>query len=270
MRSKRPLPAKKPPVGCPGWMMTFGDCMSLLVTFFVMLIAFSHIEEESLAVMIGALRGAFGAMAVELGTPVGAVQQPAITDVERSEAEKASDDAVRGESKKVRFLTAEEMTDAIPNFIDEIQTESHELVSDRILIQMLDEGLAILLRTNNLFEEGSAVLQRDLRSLWQGINRLLYGRDNEIRITAVTSATAPVRREVAATSWGLGILRADHIAQALQTAMSSPAGRFGVGVELYDDQTRVVSNDYVEIMIMEPKRVEDLGTESAWPKGIWR
>ena len=39
---KHPLPAKKPPIGCPGWMMTFGDCMSLLVTFFVMLMSASE------------------------------------------------------------------------------------------------------------------------------------------------------------------------------------------------------------------------------------
>ena len=53
--SAKPLPAKKPPIGCPGWMMTFGDCMSLLVTFFVMMIAFSSMEEERLAAMIGVL-----------------------------------------------------------------------------------------------------------------------------------------------------------------------------------------------------------------------
>ena len=60
MSSKRELPAKRPPAGCPGWMMTFGDCMSLLVTFFVMMIAFSSMEEAKLAAMIGILRGAFG------------------------------------------------------------------------------------------------------------------------------------------------------------------------------------------------------------------
>ena len=58
--SKRPPPAKKAAAGCPGWMMTFGDCMSLLVTFFVMLIAFSTLEEARLAAMIGVLQGAFG------------------------------------------------------------------------------------------------------------------------------------------------------------------------------------------------------------------
>ena len=46
--------------GCPLWMMTFGDCMSLLVTFFVMLIAFTNTETDRLLDMLGGMRCALG------------------------------------------------------------------------------------------------------------------------------------------------------------------------------------------------------------------
>ena len=264
---KRPLPAKKPPIGCPGWMMTFGDCMSLLVTFFVMMIAFSTMEEARLAAMIGVLQGAFGV--VDLGPPQGIIQRKSVTD---TEVEKKTDtgDTVRGESDTLRFLTPEEMADALPNFINEIKPQGVELVPDRILVQMLDEGLSIVLETTNLFTEGTATWQRDFTPLWTGISELLQGRDNEIRITSMTSASAPVRSDVAASSWGLGVIRADHIARELQTVMKSPPSRFGVGVQVYDDEAKNALNDHVEILIMEKAKVTDVGSEPSWPKGMFR
>lgn len=266
-KKKPPLPAKRAPAGCPGWMMTFGDCMSLLVTFFVMLIAFSSMEEAKLAALIGVLQGAFGS--VEMLDAFGAVERKAITDTEVLATDEA-EHSIRGESDSLHFLTPDEMAEAVPDFINEIRPHGVELLSDRILIQMLDEGLSIVLGTTNLFQEGSAAWQRDFHPLWQGIGELLQGRDNEIRITSVTSASAPVQRNVAATSWGLGIVRADRIAQELQAALKSPAARFGIGVQVYDDESASAPNDHVEIMIMERARVKDVGSEAAWPKGMWR
>lgn len=267
MSSKRELPAKKAPAGCPGWMMTFGDCMSLLVTFFVMMIAFSSMEEAKLAAMIGILQGAFGI--VSLGDHGGAVERKAVTDMEVT-SETDAVDAVRGEAEDVSYLTPEEMADALPNFINQIRPNGIELLSDRILIQMLDEGLSIVLETTNLFQEGTAIWQQDFNPLWRGIGGLLEGRDNEIRITAVTSADVQVQDNVAASGWGLGVIRANHIAQELQSSMDSSAKRFGIGVQLYEDGSQTSANDHVEIMIMEQAQVTDIGTDTSWPKGMWR
>ncbi len=265
--SAKELPPKKAAIGCPGWMMTFGDCMSLLVTFFVMMIAFSSMEEERLAAMIGVLQGAFGVS--DVLEPPGLVERKAISDTEVASPED-QDASIRGESEQLHFLTPDEMANAVPDFINEIRPNSVELMSDRILIQMLDEGLSIVLETTNLFVEGTATWQKDFGPLWQGISALLQGRGNEIRITSMTSASAPVEHTVAATSWGLGVVRADHIAHELQTVMKSPASRFGVGVQVYDDESKNARNDHVEILIMEKAKVTDVGSETSWPKGMFR
>jgi hypothetical protein len=44
--------------GCPDWMLTMGDCMSLLLTFFVMLMSFSPPEKSKLLDMMGGIQGA--------------------------------------------------------------------------------------------------------------------------------------------------------------------------------------------------------------------
>ena len=52
--------------GAPGWMVTYGDMMSLLLTFFVLLISFSTIHEEDFQKAIASLQGALGVMPREL------------------------------------------------------------------------------------------------------------------------------------------------------------------------------------------------------------
>ncbi|MDD3502101.1 MAG: flagellar motor protein MotB, partial [Candidatus Cloacimonetes bacterium] len=56
-----------PKVGAPEYMLTYGDMMTLLVTFFVLLISFSSIEQSkfsmastSLKVALGVLQGTQG------------------------------------------------------------------------------------------------------------------------------------------------------------------------------------------------------------------
>lgn len=48
------------PAGAPGWMVTYGDMMSLLLCFFVLLLSFSTISEESYAAAMMSFRGALG------------------------------------------------------------------------------------------------------------------------------------------------------------------------------------------------------------------
>jgi len=49
-----------PPPGAPMWLLTFGDMMSLLLTFFVMLVAYSNFESQKIKEAIISLRGALG------------------------------------------------------------------------------------------------------------------------------------------------------------------------------------------------------------------
>jgi chemotaxis protein MotB len=58
---------KKPQVeevaeGAPGWMVTFADLMTLLLTFFIMLVAMSTMQEDRIKVALGSLRGALGVL----------------------------------------------------------------------------------------------------------------------------------------------------------------------------------------------------------------
>ncbi len=63
-----------PPQSAPEWIVTFSDMISLLVTFFVMLMSFSTIEENEAAIIVGAFGERSGG--VLDGGPSSAVSVP--------------------------------------------------------------------------------------------------------------------------------------------------------------------------------------------------
>ena len=59
-----------PPPGVPEWVVTYGDMMSLLLTFFIMLVSMSELKEEGkLRRMMDALNQRFGMTAGAAGVP---------------------------------------------------------------------------------------------------------------------------------------------------------------------------------------------------------
>ena len=57
---------KCPPVGAPAWMATFADMATLLMAFFVLILAFANFDEVSFKKMTGALREHFGTRLIEV------------------------------------------------------------------------------------------------------------------------------------------------------------------------------------------------------------
>ena len=51
--------------GAPAWMVTYGDLMSLLLTFFVLLLSFSTVHEDEFRKAMASLQGALGVMPLE-------------------------------------------------------------------------------------------------------------------------------------------------------------------------------------------------------------
>jgi len=48
--------------GLPGWMATFSDMMTLLLTFFVLLLSMSSLDQQKLKEALGSLKGALGVL----------------------------------------------------------------------------------------------------------------------------------------------------------------------------------------------------------------
>ncbi|MCK9328295.1 MAG: flagellar motor protein MotB [Candidatus Cloacimonetes bacterium] len=75
MAKKKKCP-ECPPVGAPAYMNTYGDMMTLLVTFFVLLISYSTIEQKKFTMAMTSLRGALGMMTSSQGVSLPVSKMP--------------------------------------------------------------------------------------------------------------------------------------------------------------------------------------------------
>ena len=68
--------------GVPEWVVTYGDMMSLLLTFFIMLVSLSELKNDSgsLRAAMDAIRETFGPTAGSIGTPGPSTQTSSIYD----------------------------------------------------------------------------------------------------------------------------------------------------------------------------------------------
>lgn len=75
MARKQP-PQEDGPAGAPDWMVTFSDCMTLLLTFFVLLLSFSSFDENSLKRLKSSLAAELPSFNSRQSTKSAFVEQP--------------------------------------------------------------------------------------------------------------------------------------------------------------------------------------------------
>lgn len=90
--------------GAPGWMATFSDLVTLLLTFFVLLLSFAKTETAKYEAAIGSLRNAFGGNVLKAGEVLRAGKSP-------SDAPTMIDSDMPAKPFPIEFLTSEGLLD---------------------------------------------------------------------------------------------------------------------------------------------------------------
>jgi chemotaxis protein MotB len=213
---------KKAEQGCPLWMMTFGDCMSLLVTFFVMLIAFSNLEEAQLIEVLGAMKGALGVKEEERPQ-----DSPELVHYERS----------KGVSERKQWLTLEELSAVMPDVKLARRRYGRprvEALGRKVIVRMIEEGLVFVVDASGIFEEGGSDFRPHSDTLLARIGAFISGLPNEVQIVAIVDESQHVEGQGYSTPWGLGILRANLVLDWFATLTNGDTSRYGIGVRSSD------------------------------------
>lgn len=153
--------------GAPAWVVTYGDLMSLLLTFFVLLLSFSSVHEEEFRKAMASLQGALGVMPRERTV----IQLPKATpEVPRPRPERQV--AARlARYIKVRGLSA------------------------NMKVRQLAGGFKITMQNPALFEIGRAELTEEARWILADVGVLLNDlADFGIQIEGHTD-NVPIRTE---------------------------------------------------------------------------
>jgi len=185
-----PAAPKCPPCkpGAPGWLATFSDLCTLLLTFFILLLSFAKTETAKYEAAIGSLRNAFGGNVLKPGevmrpgkspndapTMIDSDNPPKPFPIEFLTAEGLLDkheinresDAQLNDAKKM--LSENDLADSanvfeMPESVfvrmkDKIQFENGSVAIDEINIQVFDRLINMMRENNwNIMIEGHSAL----------------------------------------------------------------------------------------------------------------
>jgi flagellar motor protein MotB len=238
---------------CPLWMMSFGDCMSLLVTFFVMLLAFTPTEEAKLAEALNAMKGALG-LAQTMNVSEEVMNYDAIG-------------RVKGKAPLAKWLTVSELSKVLPDA---------QLAADRfgraqvggakkmVEIMMLEEGLAFIVHTDDVFREGNAeFIGKEYDELWRQIGGFATLMQNEVRVVCAAGkdgAADEVRRGMV----GLSIERASKIEARLAAPGLCDPGRISISGKITDNP-----ESRIEVVILGMRLGKEMSTEEIIVREKW-
>lgn len=188
----------------PGWLATYGDLVTLLLAFFVMLFAVSSVEAQKFEAFLAGL-GQFDNAAAAPGVwPPSAGEAPIFAmnaNIGQGALEKAE---ATEEALREREQIEEELADAV---------EAAGL-ADSLELRADPRGIAVALTTDNvLFESGSADLTASGDDAIGRIAAVLQALDYDVTIEGHTDDT-PLNR-AGYTNWNLSTDRAVSVVQAL-------------------------------------------------------
>lgn len=209
----------RPPVeeGAPLWTVTFGDMMSLLLTFFILLFSMSELKVERFMLASQSMRDAMGGTAPESSeSPLGPMAEPSDSTMRPQGSpgvEAASADAVGSASGPTEM---DEIVDAYMGMITDRLSEfvrQHSL-EESVTIQRDGDGVYLRMETGALFPSGSARIQPEGLGALGELAEVTSG----ISVRVVVSGhadNAPIVGGQYESNWELSAARAAGVARQL-------------------------------------------------------
>lgn len=186
-KNKRPIIVKQ---GLAGWVMTYGDMMSLLLTFFVLIVSFSSMQDAKFREAALSLRKAFGV----LNKPM-SVLDIADPIVPRWEIERNRDLLIEVEAVQSHF-EAEGLTDAVE-------------------LEFTPDGILFRLEAPVFFAPASTDLLPESHPALDAVAGFLRRFPGEIRVDG-HSDDLPIRSARFPSNWELSAGRAGSVARYFQ------------------------------------------------------
>jgi chemotaxis protein MotB len=207
--------------GVPAWVMTFADLMSLLMCFFVLLLAFSEMDAQKFKQLAGSMKQAFGVQAdikadfIPKGTSVVTQEfspgkpQPTTIDSIRQftiDSSKSTLDVMDRNREEEEQLERDlqKLREALR---DEIKQGLATVERDgsRIIVQIHEHGS---------FPSGSADLRRGILPTLDKMADQIVSMDGVVQVTGHTD-NLPIKTTRFRSNWDLSSARAVSVAHRL-------------------------------------------------------
>jgi len=204
-------------VETPAWLATFGDMMSLLLAFFVLLFSFSSIQESKFQAAMASLQGALGVLDSYPTVPIHDHLEHT-PDLQRT---------LEGVNRKMEEI--KKQVEALKN-------------TEEVSVNRTETGLAIRLDSQFLFSSGSAELREEAYEMLLGRMGHIKDLPNEIRVGGHTD-NLPIKNAQFPSNWELSTARASSIIRFFEERGMDPRRMKAVG---YGEWRPVARNDSPE------------------------
>ena len=179
----------------PAWMATFGDLMSLLLTFFVLLMSFASMDVRRFAAVVGSMRDAFGSQQVHPGHLESlATSLVRLSDVESTPFLRVIDVPNRSSERNQDLADRLRMT-VIGRRLERV-----------VQVEETPRGLVLRVPGRLLFDPGSAALRPESLVFLREIADLVKEMPDEVAIEGHTDSLPGAAGQAA--NWDLSADRA--------------------------------------------------------------
>ena len=253
--------------GGHGWFVTFADLMGLMMSFFVMLVAFSTMDNNKLKIVAGSMRDAFGVQTNVRYSGIvesdGLPTRPKLKNVEHISPEESSanptpDERERSQINGARLKIDREFALASASLRQALQ-DMPELteISKNIMFEETKEGLNLEIVDQDgrsMFADGSREPYERTRRLIQKLAAPLKATPLRVAIVGHTAAGfVPARSDYDA--FDLSADRANAVRQIQEREGLPPSHIFAVsgkadGQPLFPDDPTLPANRRVTITLM--------------------
>ena len=256
------------PAGLPGWMATFADLMTLLMCFFVLLLATSDTNSQKYQRIAGSMASAFGvqaqieAIAIPKGTsiiaeefssatpeptPMNEVRQKT-TDNERDSLDVQHRDTRSPESGDTTDVKKKEILEKFQGLVGETEQEavkiaaalSREVREGIIEVETSGRKITVRIKEHGTFPSGSADLTPNFKPVLKIIRQALEDTEGSFVVEGHTD-NDPIATSKFRSNWALSTARAVTVAHALFDEGRLTEGRFAVSG--HADTRPLVAND---------------------------
>jgi chemotaxis protein MotB len=253
--------------GGHGWFVTFADLMGLLTSFFVMLVAFSTMDNNKLKIVAGSMRDAFGVQSNVRHSGIiesdGLPTRPKLKNVDHISPDESSSTPTPDEQERslvhgARLKVDREFALASASLRQALQ-DMPELteISKHIMFEETKEGLNLEIVDQDgrsMFPDGSKVPYDRTRRLIQKLAGPLKATPLRISIVGHTAAgLVPAHSDYGA--FDLSADRANAVRQILEREGLPPSHIFAVSGKadsqpLFPDDPSLAANRRVTITLM--------------------
>lgn len=237
--------------GAP-WMATFADLMSLLFTFFVLLLSFANMDVVKFREAIGSLKYAFGysdhtegALATRSMNLLDFDEQSKNTDVKQPIQKKYT----MQEQPTVKQIIVSKNDELLAKVEESIEFND---IEEMVSAEKTGRGVVVRIKGELLYPAGSHTLKEESHKLLDDIVAIMEQFDYKINIEGHSDNT-PISTVQYPSNWELSSARAISALKYILKSGRIPADRLGAAG--YADTRPLASNDTAEGRLMN-RRVE--------------